>query len=138
MKLGQKISKYLRDKENLKDLVILVLFSLGIKAIGLVVIKQVFQILFLNDLFGFNNVQIQYNYCLHTPMIIFVISTLSIGFLFDKYILSTRYDMTQRKIFWVLLVLMVLSEVIGHYRVVDLSVGFDEEFFNSFKWMICY
>ncbi len=130
--------KYFKNKEKIKDFVTVGLFSFSIKSLGVVVVSSIFINSIINGWFGFNSLASQMGFCGHTIVIIFLAITLILGLIFDRAILKNRYNLLSRKIFWVWLLILVVSYSVGHYKTISAAGGLDASTFDQLKYLICY
>ena len=133
-----KIINYFKNVKNIKDFVIVVLLASAIKGTGILIFSNIFTYFTLNGWMGFEYINTQINYCIHTKILIFIITVFIAGFLLDFFILKERFNPTSRTIFWIWLILISISFVVGHYQTISAISPLNEEVFESFKWMVCY
>lgn len=127
-----------QNKEKIKTFIISSTLAFGILFIGKVAIQSVFIWSIIFGWFGFNSINVQMNFCLHQTTIIFVFTTLIMAFIIDRLILKEGYPLLSRKIFWIFLLIMILSYVIGHYQTINALGNYEETIFEQVKYLICY
>lgn len=126
------------NEEKIRNSVISMLLVLSTVFIGKVVTENIFIWSKLYNWFGFESINIQMGFCLHTTIIIFIFSTLFCAFIVDRLLMKNRFPLLSRRLFWILLLIIIISVVIGHYRTINAMGIYEEAVFDKFKYLICY
>jgi hypothetical protein len=117
--------------------IILVLLAFAITQTASLLITVLFGLSETNNWFGLNVVANQMSFCLHPIMIYFVIVSIIMSLLLDHYILKDRYSHKLRIIFWVVIAIIIVSRLYGHYATINV-LPYDESIFQFLKPRICY
>tara|TARA_Y100000310_G_scaffold296300_1_gene328440 strand:+ start:294 stop:704 length:411 start_codon:yes stop_codon:yes gene_type:complete len=128
-----------KNEESIKSLIISGFLAFGVLFVGRGFVEQIFVWGNLQKWFGFNSIYMQMNFCMHQAVLIFALTTLTMGFVIDKLALKKNNNIFSRKIFWIILLVMSISYIIGHYQnIYAMGNYYDEILFDKLKYLICY
>jgi len=126
------------NKEKIKTLIVSGFLAFGVFFVGTSIVKQIFIWGQLFNWFGLSSISVQMNFCLHLPVLIFLVTTSTLGFVMDKCLLKDKNSVLSRKIFWIFLSIISVSYIIGHYQSIFVMNYHDEELFEKMRFLICY